>query len=469
MQRNFRSRSYRSPGSSYLPSDISDVNGKFKKRGRGTSCGSILAILLSVGLLAVAGIAVFGAPGLSPGFKRTNKGPATPVSKVAAQLGGLHGDDVHPERAEHVALDRQIRADQARIERERLLSEEHQKKERERDASAKHLQDAHDHVAAGGVHNSGVHDLAAHEDALHQKLTPEQLKALEEAHRNDPEHGLHNYGDHGDHDEHDGHHDEHHDDHHDEHHDDHHDKHHGAHWDEHGEHHDQHWDDHHDEHHGLEHPHETHAEMLERTKKEEAHALHEEKQELLKSIAEVQKTVPIPKEVVHSPAPPAATGVYALSAKDENGVEVPLSSYMGKVTIFVNLASKCGYTKTNYEGLTKLYQEYHPKGVEILGFPCNQFGQQEPGTCKEVKAFAASNYQAQFPIFDKVEVNGPNMHPVYKFLKTHTPENHGGGGDVDWNFAKWVVDKKGFPVVRYPSSFDRDSLVGWLNYELSKA
>ena len=83
-----------------------------------------------------------------------------------------------------------------------------------------------------------------------------------------------------------------------------------------------------------------------------------------------------------------------------------------------------------------------------LAFPCNAFGSQEPGSCTEIQHFAAEKFQATFPIFNKVEVNGPNTHPVFKFLKDHTPLGHGGGADIDWNFAKWVVNKKGYPVVR---------------------
>lgn len=157
-----------------------------------------------------------------------------------------------------------------------------------------------------------------------------------------------------------------------------------------------------------------------------------------------------------------------MSVKDENGQEVSLAKYMGKVTIVVNLASQCGYTQANYEGLTELYQTYKARGFEIIGLPCNQFGSQEPGTCKEIQHFAASTYKAHFQIYDKVEVNGPNTHPVYHYLKSHTPEARGGGGDLQWNFAKWVVDKKGEPVVRYGSTFDRKPIVGWLEYELSR-
>lgn len=163
-----------------------------------------------------------------------------------------------------------------------------------------------------------------------------------------------------------------------------------------------------------------------------------------------------------------ATGLYNMTVRDFSGTEVSLAQYAGKVTLVVNVASACGYTEKNYKGLTELYNKHRAQGFEVLAFPCNQFGSQEPGTCAEVKKWAHTMYNADFPIFDKVDVNGENAHPIFKFLKAQTPVNMGGNADIDWNFAKFMVNKKGFPVVRYGSDFDPEALEGWIGYELKQ-
>ncbi len=139
-------------------------------------------------------------------------------------------------------------------------------------------------------------------------------------------------------------------------------------------------------------------------------------------------------------------GLYDLSATLNNGKQKKLSDYKGKVLLIVNTASECGFTP-QYQGLQELYDKYRTKGLEILGFPCDQFGHQEPGTDKEIASFCHVNYGVTFPIFSKVEVNGENEHPVFKFLK-----NEKGGlltDNIKWNFTKFLVDKQGHVIDRY--------------------
>ncbi|KAK6116884.1 hypothetical protein DH2020_049375 [Rehmannia glutinosa] len=134
--------------------------------------------------------------------------------------------------------------------------------------------------------------------------------------------------------------------------------------------------------------------------------------------------------------------------QDIDGNDVSLSKFKGRVLLIVNVASKCGLTSSNYSELSHLYEKYKTQGFEILAFPCNQFGGQEPGSNPEIKQFACTRFKAEFPIFDKVDVNGPNTAPVYQFLKS----NAGGflGDMVKWNFEKFLVDKNGKVVERYP-------------------
>ncbi|KAK4349548.1 hypothetical protein RND71_032303 [Anisodus tanguticus] len=140
--------------------------------------------------------------------------------------------------------------------------------------------------------------------------------------------------------------------------------------------------------------------------------------------------------------------IYDFSVKDIDGKDVPLSTFKGKVLLIVNVASKCGLTTSNYTELSHVYEKYKNQGLEILAFPCNQFGAQEPGSNPEIKQFACTRFKAEFPIFDKVDVNGPNTAPVYQFLKSSA----GGflGDLVKWNFEKFLVDKNGKVVERYP-------------------
>ncbi|XP_078441353.1 glutathione peroxidase 3 [Wolffia australiana] len=141
------------------------------------------------------------------------------------------------------------------------------------------------------------------------------------------------------------------------------------------------------------------------------------------------------------------SSIYDISVKDINGEDVNLRAYEGKVLLVVNVASQCGFTHSNYKDMNTLYEKYKNQGFEILAFPCNQFMSQEPGTSDEIKETACSRFKAEFPIFDKVEVNGKNATPLYKFLKAQKGGLFGDG--IKWNFTKFLVDKTGKVVARY--------------------
>nr|AAP81673.1 glutathione peroxidase GSH-PX3 [Lotus japonicus] len=139
--------------------------------------------------------------------------------------------------------------------------------------------------------------------------------------------------------------------------------------------------------------------------------------------------------------------LYDFTVKDIRGNDVSLSQYSGKVLIIVNVASQCGLTQTNYKELNILYEKYKSKGLEILAFPCNQFAGQEPGTNDEIQDVVCTRFKSEFPVFDKVEVNGKNAEPLFKFLK----DQKGGifGDGIKWNFTKFLVNKEGKVVERY--------------------
>ena len=137
---------------------------------------------------------------------------------------------------------------------------------------------------------------------------------------------------------------------------------------------------------------------------------------------------------------------YSFKAVSLKGKEISMDQYKGKVVVIVNTASKCGFTP-QYADLEKLYQQYKDKGLVILGFPCNQFGKQEPGTAKDISEGCLINYGVSFPMFAKVDVNGENAHPLFSYLKSALPgliTNR-----VKWNFTKFVIDAEGNPVKRY--------------------
>ncbi|MCL7035266.1 hypothetical protein MKW94_009753 [Papaver nudicaule] len=139
--------------------------------------------------------------------------------------------------------------------------------------------------------------------------------------------------------------------------------------------------------------------------------------------------------------------IYDFTVKNIDGTDVSMKDYAGKVLLIVNVASKCGLTEANYKELNHLYAKYKTQGLEILAFPCNQFAGQEPGTDAEIKEFVCTKFKAEFPLFDKIEVNGKDAAPLYQFLKAQKGGLFGNG--IKWNFTKFLVNKEGKVVDRY--------------------
>ena len=150
-----------------------------------------------------------------------------------------------------------------------------------------------------------------------------------------------------------------------------------------------------------------------------------------------------------------AETLYDFSLQTIDGVEQRLSDYRGKAVLVVNVASKCGLTP-HYAGLQQLYQEYREHGFEVLGFPCNQFGAQEPGTDAEVKQFCSTRYSVRFPMFSKLEVNGAGRAPLYTWLTSQATQPDG-PGDIAWNFAKFLIGKDGRVRARFNPRTEPDS------------
>ena len=140
-------------------------------------------------------------------------------------------------------------------------------------------------------------------------------------------------------------------------------------------------------------------------------------------------------------------GIYGFSAETLGGATVTLDKYRDKVMLIVNTASECGFTP-QYKGLQELYQQFAARGFEVLGFPCNQFGKQEPGDAEQIGSFCEKNFGVTFQMFAKIEVNGANAHPLYKYLKDKEPGLLGIEA-IKWNFTKFLVDRKGQVVKRY--------------------
>jgi glutathione peroxidase len=143
----------------------------------------------------------------------------------------------------------------------------------------------------------------------------------------------------------------------------------------------------------------------------------------------------------------AMTSIYDFSARTLQGKDVSLADYRGKAMLIVNTASKCGFTP-QYEGLETLYKAHRAEGLVVLGFPCNQFGAQEPGSADEIGAFCQANYGVSFPMFAKIDVNGASTHPLYDFLKREKPGVLG-TKNIKWNFTKFLVDRAGNVVGRF--------------------
>lgn len=151
--------------------------------------------------------------------------------------------------------------------------------------------------------------------------------------------------------------------------------------------------------------------------------------------------------------------IYGFKAADLDGKEHSLAEFKGKALLIVNVASKCGFTP-QYTGLEALYRKHKDQGFAVLGFPCDQFGHQEPGDAEEIRNFCSLNYDVSFPMFAKIEVNGDNAHPLYRHLKKEAKGLLGSEG-IKWNFTKFLVDKHGKVVRRYaptdkPESLEKD-------------
>jgi len=145
-----------------------------------------------------------------------------------------------------------------------------------------------------------------------------------------------------------------------------------------------------------------------------------------------------------------AVSIYDIKVKDIDGKELTMAKYKNRVMLIVNVASNCGFTK-QYSGLEKLHKDYSQKGLSVLGFPCNQFLGQEPNTEEEIKSFCSVKFGVEFDMFSKIDVNGDNTHPLFKYLKEHSS----GFMEIDsikWNFTKFLVDKNGKVINRYAPS-----------------
>lgn len=164
---------------------------------------------------------------------------------------------------------------------------------------------------------------------------------------------------------------------------------------------------------------------------------------------------------------PDAPTVYSFSPARLDGSPSSLSEYRGRVLLLVNTASQCGFTP-QYAGLERLYRSYKDRGFEVLGFPCNQFGGQEPGSEAEIGAFCEKNYGVSFPVFAKIEVNGPQTHPLYAFLKRQRPGILG-TGRIKWNFTKFLVDRRGRVTRRFAPSKKPEALAGEIERLLNES
>lgn len=154
-----------------------------------------------------------------------------------------------------------------------------------------------------------------------------------------------------------------------------------------------------------------------------------------------------------------AASCYDIAVKDIDGAAVKLDAYRGQVLLIVNVASECGYT-SQYKGLQTAFEKYRAKGLTVLGFPCNQFGGQEPGSNAEIKQFCSTTFRVTFPLFDKIDVNGAKRHPLYVWL---AGKESPFPGEVKWNFGKFLVGRDGQLIARYDSGVAPDSA------ELTKA
>ncbi|MGF6720803.1 glutathione peroxidase [Paraburkholderia sp. GAS41] len=158
------------------------------------------------------------------------------------------------------------------------------------------------------------------------------------------------------------------------------------------------------------------------------------------------------------------TSIYSFSARTLGGEEVSLEQYRGKVLLIVNTASECGFTP-QYAGLQKLYEAYKGRDFVVLGFPCNQFGKQEPGDATQIGSFCEKNFGVSFPMFEKIDVNGANAHPLYRYLTGEAPGLLGLEG-IKWNFTKFLVGRDGTVLKRYAPVTKPDAIVGDIEKQL---
>ncbi len=156
--------------------------------------------------------------------------------------------------------------------------------------------------------------------------------------------------------------------------------------------------------------------------------------------------------------------IYDFQAKSLDGKELSLSKYKGDVVLIVNTASECGFTP-QYKGLEELNKTYADKGLKVLGFPCDQFGHQEPGDSSQIGAFCQKNYGVDFQMFEKIDVNGENAHPLYKYLTSSAPGIMGTEA-IKWNFTKFLVDRQGKVVKRYASNVEPKDIVSDIEKQL---
>jgi glutathione peroxidase len=159
--------------------------------------------------------------------------------------------------------------------------------------------------------------------------------------------------------------------------------------------------------------------------------------------------------------------IYDFVVKDIDGNDVKMSKYRGKVLLIINVASKCGLTTTNYKELADLYTKYKSQGFEILAFPCNQFGGQEPGTNEQIKEFACTRYKAEYSVFQKIYVNGPQQIPLFKYLKSQKGGGWLLGDSIKWNFTKFLVDKNGNVMERFAPTTPPSKIVKSIETYLS--
>jgi glutathione peroxidase len=150
--------------------------------------------------------------------------------------------------------------------------------------------------------------------------------------------------------------------------------------------------------------------------------------------------------------------LFDIEATTIDGATKKIGDYAGKVMLIVNVASRCGFTP-QYAGLEALYREFADRGLVVLGFPCNQFGAQEPGSEKEIASFCSANYDVTFPMFAKIDVNGESAHPLYRLLKREAPGILGSEA-IKWNFTKFLVDREGRVVKRYASTDKPEEIAG---------